>query len=321
MLKRKRVFLAAAVLLLLMAASMAVLLKPGESAAMVPAAAPGGRRAFAPPELTLPVRDGVLAEPGTAADAPAAAGEPETAPQGYGAVRGTLFDDRGKRLPYRVVVFLQQDGRLPFTSATVSDTTDSEGDYWRERLPAGQWAAGIRGDGAYNSTFTSLAALTIWKDQVTTLDLFLPGTRVLSGNLTHVHPGAALWLTLRIACNGQVVARGEAVSLGFPKEALPEGPPDPLPPKFLPGYFRFEGLYPTKYVLSAVLAAEFPEVLEKLVKPFEVEVDLSAGDEALPPRSFTHLDFGLPFDPYAEGLDVAEAGRKEGAEAAEKRGP
>ncbi len=297
MLTKKHLPLLAAVLLLLLAAAMVFMLRPGESAAPAPAAAPGSRQAYAPPEVTLPVRD----------EAPA--------PEDYGAVRGTLFDDRGQRLPFRELVFVLQDGRLPFSTTRVNDTTDREGNYWMERLPAGAWGVGVCGDGFHNSTFTSLAAFTVWKDQVTTLDLFLPGTRILEGNLTHVLPGSGLRLTLRNAGNGQVVARGLACNLEYPKEALPEEPPDPLPPEMLPGYFRFEGLYPTKYVLAAVPDADFPEVLEKLLEPFEVEVDLTVGDEVLPPRSFRYRDFGLPFD--EEDVKVVET--ETAVTAAEKR--
>ena len=223
--------------------------------------------------------------------------EPETDSTEVGSIKGSLFDDKGQRLPYKVITFTHLDQPTYDWRGKRDTTTDDRGDYWLMNVPVGRWRASsaYSGKGDADSS-TYLAETDVWKDTVMPLDLFLPGTRVVSGNLKLDRQGAGLTLTLRDFYSGRVVAGGETANLdptdgGSEYGDAREGP---LPPNLLPGYFELGALPPSKYLAVFPTVLDFPDELRKITKDFEVDIDLMANEEVVvPPRTFTWDDFGL----------------------------
>lgn len=242
----------------------------------------------------IPIRQhlpGPVPEPVQPAPEPLAeVAEPLVVPDETGSIKGTLFDDKGRRVPFRLLIFTCLSDPPPLRKRRIV-TTDDRGDYWLTKVPTGNWRASSAPKGFRSATF--LAETEVWKDTVMPLDLFFRGSHVVSGNLTRESRGGGLEITLRDFYSGRAIAETIAVTLqpALTKQADPEH----LQPRFLPGYFELGALPASKYVLSVFPSVqEFPEQLRRITKEIEMVIDLRVDDQvSIPPRTLTWEDFGL----------------------------
>jgi len=82
----------------------------------------------------------------SASDPVEALAEPETDSTEVGSIKGSLFDDKGQRLPYKRLTFRRLDQPARDWRSIKNLHTDARGDYRLKNLPAGRSRASDRRD-------------------------------------------------------------------------------------------------------------------------------------------------------------------------------
>ena len=212
-----------------------------------------------------------------------------------GAVKGRLFDAEGKLCPNYLVTFTPDPEARLGTDKAPRVQTGREGQFAIDAIPPGIWHVLVeRADKSFAArTRLELATLEVVEGRVANLDLFLPGTRRLSGHLMLEEPkGMGLRLELFHRHRNEIFATARA-SNRDPRALRKYRDGREIPESRRAGYFEFTDVPSGEYTLRIFPDVELPPDVADMVSAEEVPIDLTDGDVTVPERVFELEEFGM----------------------------